>query len=248
LTQVDRDTFALDGAYLNQAGAWDLSIYVRRRGMDDAIASVHLDVPVAAAVSARADPLQNPIPTMPIAGLWAGLMITLGVMPFIWHRLLRRTRPALFPMLVVTGGIFIGVGVAVGAPSVPILISHLGAGMNTPVQPGITQSATVGDVQLTLRVAPAHPGDNEFAVDTIDPRPGAQSTPGQVLLRFKMMDMDMGLLQAEATTTDQQHYSTRGSYLGMGGHWQIDVTLRRPGFDDVTHVFDVEILRPTTLP
>ncbi|HTP11825.1 MAG TPA: CopD family protein [Anaerolineae bacterium] len=113
------------------------------------------------------------------------------------------------------------------------------------LEQGITQAATVGNVQLILHVAPARPGDNELAVDAIDPRPGAQATPGQVLLRFKMMDMDMGQLQAETKTTDQMRYSTRGSFLSMGGHWQIDVILRRSGFDDVTHVFDVEILRPT---
>ena len=125
------------------------------------------------------------------------------------------------------------------APSQTAWAAHL--------QQGLSQDIRVGDVRLVLHVAPAQPGDNEFAVDVIDPRPGAQSTPGQVLLRFQMMDMDMGILQAEAKTTDAQRYATRGSFLSMGGHWQIEVILRRSGFDDVRHVFDLEILRPTTL-
>jgi copper transport protein len=111
-------------------------------------------------------------------------------------------------------------------------------------QQGLAQAATVGDVDLVLRVAPAVVGDNEYAVDVTDRRPGAQDAPSKVLLRFDMLGMEMGQLQTEAKSADQQRYTTRGSFVSMGGRWHVEVVLRRAGFDDVRHTFEVDIVRP----
>jgi copper transport protein len=108
---------------------------------------------------------------------------------------------------------------------------------------GISQAASAGDVDLVLRVAPAQIGDNEWAVDVTDRRPGAQAAPAKVLLRFDMLGMDMGKLQAETQTADHERYTARGSFTSMGGRWQIEVLLRRAGFDDITHTFQLDIVR-----
>jgi copper transport protein len=108
---------------------------------------------------------------------------------------------------------------------------------------GLAQSASLNDVDLTLRIAPAVIGDNEFAVDVSDRRPGATAAPSKVLLRFDMLGMEMGQLQTEAISTDQQRYTARGSFTSMGGRWQIEVLLRRAGFDDVRHTFEIDIVR-----
>jgi hypothetical protein len=111
---------------------------------------------------------------------------------------------------------------------------------------GIAQTAASGGVDLTLRIAPAQIGDNEFAVDVRDPRPGARQAETTVLLNFGMVGMDMGDLQTEATgtaTTPIERYTARGNYTTMGGRWQIEVVLRRAGFDDVRHTFEVDIVR-----
>ena len=110
-------------------------------------------------------------------------------------------------------------------------------------QQGIAQSAQVGEVGLTLRIAPAQIGDNEFAVDVDDRRPGAAEAQTRVLLRFDMQGMEMAKLQAEAKPSSAQRYTARGSYTTMGGRWHIEVVLRRAGFDDVKHLFEVDILR-----
>ncbi len=86
-------------------------------------------------------------------------------------------------------------------------------------------------------------GDNEFAVDVVDRRPGAQDTPAQVLLRFDMQGMAMGVLQTEAKATGLERYTTRGSYTSMGGRWNVEVVLRRAGFDDVRHTFQLDLVR-----
>jgi len=96
---------------------------------------------------------------------------------------------------------------------------------------------------MTLRIAPAQIGDNEFAVDVSDRRPGAAAAPTRVLLRFDMQGMEMGKTQTEAAAAGGERYTARGSFTSMGGRWHIEVVLRRAGFDDVRHTFQVDILR-----
>jgi hypothetical protein len=112
---------------------------------------------------------------------------------------------------------------------------------------GLMQEAKVDNVDLVLRVAPAQIGDNEFAVDVTDRRPGAQAAAAKVLLRFDMAGMGTGVLQADTQTTDKQRYTTRGSFTSMGGRWNVEVVLRRAGFDDVRHTFEMDIVRSAAL-
>ena len=110
-------------------------------------------------------------------------------------------------------------------------------------QQGIAQTATEGDVEMTLRIAPAQIGDNEFAVDVIDRRPGADAAQTKVLMHFDMQGMEMEGVQTEAKASTGQRYLARGNFTTMGGRWHIEVVLRRAGFDDVRHTFEVDILR-----
>jgi copper transport protein len=112
---------------------------------------------------------------------------------------------------------------------------------------GIAQEAQEGAVGLTLRVAPAQIGDNEWAVDVTDKRPGAQTAPAKVLLRFDMQGMAMGKLQTETQTANKERYTARGSFTSMGGRWHVEVVLRRAGFDDVTHIFQMDIVHSPTV-
>jgi copper transport protein len=109
---------------------------------------------------------------------------------------------------------------------------------------GLAQSASVENVDLVLRVAPAQIGDNEFAVDVTDKRPDAAGRPSKLLLRFDMLGMEMQPLQIETQTADTQRYTARGSYTSMGGRWNIEVLFRRAGFQDVRHTFEMDIVRP----
>ena len=102
---------------------------------------------------------------------------------------------------------------------------------------GWRKQATVGDVDLVLRVAPAQIGDNEFAVDVTDKRPGAQDAPSKVLLNFDMPGWTWASCKPRRSRLCLQRYTARGSFTSMGGRWQIEVVLRRAGFDDVRHTF-----------
>jgi copper transport protein len=112
---------------------------------------------------------------------------------------------------------------------------------------GLAQSAQEGAVGLTLRVAPAQIGNNEWAVDVTDPRPGALTAPAKVLLRFDMQGMQMGKLQTNTQTANNERYTARGSFTSMGGRWHVEVVLRRAGFDDVRHTFVMDIVRSPTV-
>jgi copper transport protein len=112
---------------------------------------------------------------------------------------------------------------------------------------GLAQATKEGDVDLVLRVAPAEIGDNEWAVDVTDKRPGARNAPAKVLLRFDMQGMAMGKLQTETQTANNERYTARGSFTSMGGRWHVEVVLRRAGFDDVRHTFVMDIVRSPTV-
>ncbi len=106
-------------------------------------------------------------------------------------------------------------------------------------QQGTTARASVDGVDLTLRVAPGHIGNNAFEVAVDDPRPNAANAATKMLLRFSSLDMDMGTLEAVAKPVDAQSYVAQGSYISMDGRWQIEVILRRAGFEDVRHIFEL---------
>jgi mono/diheme cytochrome c family protein len=94
---------------------------------------------------------------------------------------------------------------------------------------------------MVLRIAPAKVGDNELGVDVTDNRPGAQSAQPQVLLRFSLIGRNIGVTQVEAKSNDGRRFTARGTYLTLGGDWQAEIILRKPGFDDVVHRFTVPI-------
>ena len=64
-----------------------------------------------------------------------------------------------------------------------------------------------------------------------------------MLLRFDMLGMAMGKLETAAQPSGAERYTARGSFTSMGGRWHVEVVLRRAGFDDVTHIFQMDIVR-----
>lgn len=118
LEPLGQGTYALEGAYLSQPGRWDLSVYVRRRGLDDTLATVSLDVPAPAGEPVASNPWQNPIPALPPGLLVAAGLIALGLLPFLWRHPLREARPRLFPAMRLTGGVLILAGMVAAVGSV----------------------------------------------------------------------------------------------------------------------------------
>lgn len=81
------DLFGAEGAYFNQAGPWDVTVYVRRRGLDDGLATTTVAVPEPVVVTAvAADPWQNPIAALPLDVVIGGVLIGLLIAFFLWRR------------------------------------------------------------------------------------------------------------------------------------------------------------------
>lgn len=106
---------------------------------------------------------------------------------------------------------------------------------------GIIAAARVDGVKLLVRAMPGETGDNEIGVEFTDKRPGAAQVTPEVLLRLTALGMDMGTQQVQATSVDGLRYTARGSYFSMAGPWEVEVILRRPGYNDVRRTFELEI-------
>ncbi len=78
--------FAAEGAYQNLAGPWDVSVYVRRRGMDDLLAQTMVDVAAPSSnVAIARNVWQNPIASLPGVVVGAGVFLAFLMVPAVWY-------------------------------------------------------------------------------------------------------------------------------------------------------------------
>lgn len=115
LAGLGDDAFAAEGAFLNRGGEWRVSVYVRRRGMDDLLAELTVPVPppVAAGKTSRS-PWLNPVPRLPAGVLVGGLLVALSLVPLLWRRALLRASGPLFSVLVMGAILFFLGGALLG--------------------------------------------------------------------------------------------------------------------------------------
>ncbi len=138
LEPLGQDTFASEGGYLNRAGLWGLSVYVRRRGLDDALTEVSVDVPLSTGQVAGASLWENPIPLLPAGIVIAGVLVVLGMIPLIWRQPLREifnlksSKPKAqawsLSALVLSGGIITLIGLIIAVASMSALLARLNPG------------------------------------------------------------------------------------------------------------------------
>lgn len=107
---------------------------------------------------------------------------------------------------------------------------------------GFMETVRQEKVRLTLRIAPLQIGENEIAVDVVDRREGAAAVPATIVLRLTPPDSSFGETQIETVEQGGGRYSIRGSHLTQSGTWQVEIILRRRGFDDIRHTFNVTLV------
>jgi hypothetical protein len=97
---------------LNRPGHWNISVYVRRRGLDDVIAEAGaLTLPSPAQ---NAAPFQNPVPTIPAGVLVGGILALLGLETFQWRKTLQQAQPILARAIPLVGGMLMLLGIGLG--------------------------------------------------------------------------------------------------------------------------------------
>ncbi len=81
------DSFRGEGAYLNRAGAWNVAVYVRRRGMDDLLAQTVVEVPSPLSTSPAAvqSLWQNPLPQLPLLFVIGGTVVAALCFLLLWR-------------------------------------------------------------------------------------------------------------------------------------------------------------------
>ena len=114
LTQLGAGSYSLEGVYLNQPGTWTVSVYVRRRGMDDVIADLRVNVPDPAGMIQKTEPFQSPVKTVPVSGILSGLLIVLSVESFRWRGTIKQMKPSFFNIFVIAAYFLLAIGVFVG--------------------------------------------------------------------------------------------------------------------------------------
>jgi copper transport protein len=110
----DEEVFGGTGAYINQPGLWKLSLYVRRRGLDDTLVDFTLDVKPPTGAAQNSDQFQNPIAAIPVGGLFAGGMIVAGAEILRWRQTFKQSQPKLVPFIMVSSGVLIFIGLILG--------------------------------------------------------------------------------------------------------------------------------------
>ena len=108
LAGLGEDAFAAEGAFLNRDGDWNLSVYVRRRGMNDVLAEIVVPVPSTEIVQQISrSPWHNPVPRLPAEALVGALLIALSSVPLLWRRSLLRASPPLSLVLFMAAFFFL---------------------------------------------------------------------------------------------------------------------------------------------
>ena len=78
------DLFSATGAYQNRSGPWDLSLYVRRRGLDDSLVSTVVTVPEVVTTPIR-QTWQNPLPALPVVTVIESAIFAVVLGLLLWR-------------------------------------------------------------------------------------------------------------------------------------------------------------------
>ena len=104
------DIYVDEGAWMGQSGEWDVTVYVRRRGLDDVTAEFSVTLPPSSGSVSLGTPWQNPAAALSPSGLGGGLLMLLGLIPFLWWKPLRRRNRDAAPLLGGVGMVCLGIG------------------------------------------------------------------------------------------------------------------------------------------
>jgi copper transport protein len=118
LDPVSPTTFTAEGAYLSQPGEWALMVYIQRRGMDDILGSLGMDVPspipAPQTASGGQSPWENPVPGLPPIVLLIWGLAVVGIIPLAWREPLEAIWPGLYALLRRAAFLFIILGILSG--------------------------------------------------------------------------------------------------------------------------------------
>jgi len=111
-----------------------------------------------------------------------------------------------------------------------------------------TVSQSVDDVLITFSAKPNRPGQNIFTVRAVSTRRPAPAEILKVIVRFRFIEQEFGLVSAEAEEIEPGLYQLGGNHLKLAGRWQIDVVVRRKGLEDSVAHFEWRVPKSEASP
>ncbi len=179
LAPLGQATFEATGAYLSQAGPWAVSVYVRRRGLDDTLTTFNLTVPAPANPTGGtlANVFDNPVPAIPGLVVAALVLFGLGLAPLVWRRPLAAFGPRLASSVTVAGFVLLVVALGFSVAGAPAwrdqILAQQAATRTNPI-PASAESLAAGQALFEQNCAPCHGpqglGDGPVGV-TLRPAP-----------------------------------------------------------------------------
>lgn len=122
---------------------------------------------------------------------------------------------------------------AVGTPMAAVVCTETGLG--TPV--------AVDGVQLTLTAAQDKAGPVDLTIAVVDDA-GKPVVDATVLILTQHLEMNHGVSIDVAFHTGDGVYQANKVSMGMGGTWQVEVQVTRPGQPTAAAVFEVSLEGP----
>jgi len=177
LTPLGRATFETTGAYLSQPGPWEVSVYIRRRGLDDVLTTFVVQVPAPANATSGGSLLANPVPGIPGLVVAALVLLGLGLAPLVWRRPLAAFGPRVAATATGLGFVALTVALAFSVAGAPAwrdqILAQQAANRTNPI-PASAESLALGQTLYTANCMPCHGpvglGDGPVGV-TLRPAP-----------------------------------------------------------------------------
>ncbi len=100
---------------------------------------------------------------------------------------------------------------------------------------------TAAGLHFDLTISPGQAGINNFTLNLTDRAGRPVSNPTLVQLRLQMLEMDMGEPILTLKPGQPGFYTGTGAILSMVGTWRIAVFVQRPGQDDISVPFQLNV-------
>src|SRR5439155_7542146 len=94
----------------------------------------------------------------------------------------------------------------------------------------LSQTANAGDMRVTLGIDKAALGTRVLDI-LVQDAAGKPANVDAVRLQFKMREMNMGEVTADAQALSTGHFQARGTFFSMAGNWAVEAILLRDGHD-----------------
>lgn len=108
---------------------------------------------------------------------------------------------------------------------------------------GSTQTVQTNGLNVTMQLDDTAPGPRVIDVFFNDAA-GEPVEVGNVRLRFRMVEMDMGVVEADAQPVSRGRFQVRGSFFTMAGHWAVEALVAREGQAPLSVAFTFPVAAP----